>query len=385
MNINISNKFIFFTCLILGIYLCIIGGYGSDEDTLPMIGTFVNFLDGNFMTSRFTGYPVSEFIIGFFSYYFGSTAINLIIFISFIIGSALFFICLENKIGLNNIIKFLILILSSPILFFDNLEPVDYSIPFIFLSLGFFSITKKRTELAVIFFGISIGARINFVPFIIALIIFSDKKYFNDQYSKAFLILTSLFAGALFYLPVWIHSGLGFDWLTAGRPEGGLLEYFARFSYKTILTFGFLQSIIIFYLVKKILEKKINSNYKILISIIILNLLIFLYIPAELSYLQPMLVCVYYLAYKILNNKYFYTLLIINFFTWFLTFQVIEIQYKYKNKCDPIVAEKVKFELQLTKGYFFKFLQKRNMISCWIDPNTSYGQKVLRGEALKKK
>ena len=31
-----------------------------------MIGTFFGFQGGKFMTSRFTGYPVAEFIIGFF-------------------------------------------------------------------------------------------------------------------------------------------------------------------------------------------------------------------------------------------------------------------------------------------------------------------------------
>ena len=84
MNNNTINITLISLSLILGVYLCIIGGYGSDEDTLPMIGTFANFLDGNFMTSRFTGYPVAEFIIGFFSYYFGTATINIVLFFSFI-------------------------------------------------------------------------------------------------------------------------------------------------------------------------------------------------------------------------------------------------------------------------------------------------------------
>ena len=37
-------------CLfVLGIYFCFVGGYGSDEDTLPMIHVFERRLDqGNF-------------------------------------------------------------------------------------------------------------------------------------------------------------------------------------------------------------------------------------------------------------------------------------------------------------------------------------------------
>ena len=103
MNNNTINITLVSFALILGIYLCIIGGYGSDEDTLPMIGTFINYLDGNFMTSRFTGYPVAEFIIGFFSYHFGSATINIIVFFSFILGSFIFFISLEKNFKKNYI------------------------------------------------------------------------------------------------------------------------------------------------------------------------------------------------------------------------------------------------------------------------------------------
>ena len=79
MTINLTHKIIFTIFILLGFYLCKIGGYGSDEDTLPMIGTFIGYLNGNFMTSRFTGYPVSEFIIGFLAYNFGSFSTNFLL------------------------------------------------------------------------------------------------------------------------------------------------------------------------------------------------------------------------------------------------------------------------------------------------------------------
>ena len=56
------NFFIIFLIsilLIFGVYLSFIGGYGSDEDTLPMIHVFEARLhDGRFVTSRFTSYPI---------------------------------------------------------------------------------------------------------------------------------------------------------------------------------------------------------------------------------------------------------------------------------------------------------------------------------------
>ena len=52
---NYVLKIILFLFLILGIYLSFIGGYGSDEDTLPLIGAYESMLGGkNLMASRFT-------------------------------------------------------------------------------------------------------------------------------------------------------------------------------------------------------------------------------------------------------------------------------------------------------------------------------------------
>ena len=62
----------------LGFYLCFIGGYGSDEDTLPMIHVFdAKLHGGRFVSSRYTGNPLAELGIGFLSYFFGSFAANL--------------------------------------------------------------------------------------------------------------------------------------------------------------------------------------------------------------------------------------------------------------------------------------------------------------------
>ena len=70
-NENLITRFSFFLIFILGIYLCFIGGYGSDEDTLPMIYSFETKLyDGRFVSSRFTGNPVAEIGIGFLSVFY---------------------------------------------------------------------------------------------------------------------------------------------------------------------------------------------------------------------------------------------------------------------------------------------------------------------------
>ena len=102
MKNNFSKKinyinFILISIIIFGIYLSFVGGYGSDEDTLALIGAFESMMSGErVMASRFTPYPVAEIGIGFLSYQFGSSVANLVTF-SFIILSCLFFFLSLSK------------------------------------------------------------------------------------------------------------------------------------------------------------------------------------------------------------------------------------------------------------------------------------------------
>ena len=178
-NFNSINKIqliCIFSLLGFAIYLSFIGGYGADEDTLPMIYVFESKLDsGNFVSSRFTGNPVAEIGIGFLAYFFGSWAANLATFIFLIIGLLLFYYSFEKKDN-KELLLFLLLCLSSPVLFFDNLEPVDYSWAFFFYALGLFLLKNKLTELSIIFFALAVGVRLNYFLFIVITILFFNEK-----------------------------------------------------------------------------------------------------------------------------------------------------------------------------------------------------------------
>ena len=159
---------IIFLLITFGLYLSLISGYGSDEDTLPMIGVFEGIINSNpLMASRFTPYPVAELGIGFLSYNFGSGTANLITFVFMIIGIIFFYYGVTVKIVNKNLIYFLLLCLSSPVLFFDNLEPIDYSWAFLPLGMGIFFLRKNYMDLAVVLFGISVGTRIYFLAFVL--------------------------------------------------------------------------------------------------------------------------------------------------------------------------------------------------------------------------
>jgi hypothetical protein len=277
---------------------------------------------------------------------------------------------------------------SNAVLFFDNLEPMDYSWAFLFLSLGLVSLKKNYFELAVIFFGICIGTRIYFFLFIFFSIYYYQYKPDLNFIRKSFIFLASFFVGGLFYLTILYQHGFGLEWLTAATPNHqGIYGLLARFSYKFVITLGFVFSCFLIYLFlkNKINFKKIYSTKKYQIGILIIfsNLLLFLFIPAELSYLQPMLICFYYLITKIFKKKIIYFLIIINLSTWIVDIQLLKIIYKSNDTCNNVEAIDANFDINFKKGRLFDFYESRNKIKCWIGGDSERSKKILRGEPLK--
>ena len=142
------DKYLLMCLLVsLGIYLCFTGGYGSDEDTLALIGAYESMLGGKtLMASRFTPYPVAEIGIGFLSYQFGSWAANISTFLFIVFSAIFFYYSFDLKKKNKNLIFFLILVLTNPVIFFDNLEPIDYSWALLPLSIGMYCLKKNITS-----------------------------------------------------------------------------------------------------------------------------------------------------------------------------------------------------------------------------------------------
>ena len=217
------KQFVYLSILILLIifafYLSLVGGYGSDEDTLPMIHVFEARLhDGKFVSSRFTSYPVSEIGIGFLSYYFGSWAANSVTFIFCFIGLIFTYYSFEKEIKKEKLLLFLLLCLSSPILFFDNIEPIDYSWAFLFFSIGLFFFSRKIFELSILFFAFAVGCRLNFILFVLLTIFFFENSNILNIKNKIIISFCAFITGGLFYLPIWFDHGFGLEWIDAARP-----------------------------------------------------------------------------------------------------------------------------------------------------------------------
>ena len=373
-------------------YLCFVGGYGADEDTLPMIHVFeAKLYNGRFVTSRFTGYPVPELGIGFLAYFFGSYATNLVTFIFHLIGLFFIFFSFYQKIDIERLKIFLILCLSSPVLFFENLEPMDYSWAFLFFSMGTFFYSRKVFEIAILAFGFAIGCRLNFIIFIIPIIFFYDLKEDINIRRKVIIFFSIFIIGGLFYLPIWFYNSFNLNWISAARPlEQGFLGLFARFSYKSWSAIGYLQFFLILYGLKNlnlILDKKteplVDKQTKPLIILIFLNLLLFLYIPAELSYLQPAIIFLYLIFIKKFKKSILVTLIVLNFINWGINFQFLKITHKDSSICGPKHAIDASIDLKFVPGAIHNFFVSRKMITCRINDGTERGRRIIEGKSIK--
>ena len=93
----------------------------------------------------------------------------------------------------------------------------------------------------------------------------------------------------------------------------------------------------------------------------------------------------------ILNNlkkyNWIYLIIIFNFITWFINFDLIEKKYKNNNSsiCSTVHAIDIEIKFNFQPGYFEKYLKSRNSILCLIEHskgtqkynNISEGKKLL--------
>jgi len=353
----------------VGVFLSITSNYGSDNDTYGMLRTFINLIEGNgYVPSRFTGYPVSEVGIGFIAFYFGSWLNNLISFIFLIISLILIYVTLIGNTFGSKFFIFLTLAISNPVLFFDNLAPMDYSWSLLFFSLGLYFLKKENLLLSVLFFGISIGTRPNFLFFIIfSFLLFRNEKPLSVNQKISAIFVTTFF-GSLFYVTIWFNSGLTLDWLTAGRPLGqGYFGLVSRFVYKSWMAVGlFVFPIIIFLLIKFWQQIKKINNFNLISSLILFNLLIYLYIPADRSYLQLGLILLFLLLANS-NNFQVMIVVLLNVVSWFVLLNPFHFTFKSIDPCGNLEAISAKFDPSFSQGELFIYLIGQEESICYQD------------------
>ena len=102
-----------------------------------------------------------------------------------------------------------------------------------------------------------------------------------------------------------------------------------------------------------------------------------------MTHLQPFLVLLYFLLVQLSERIIIYIIIFINLLTWLISFQVFKITYKSNDICSPRHATNVEFQLDLSKGNLFEYLYSRQKIKCWIDEDSDFGIKIIKGERLR--
>ena len=156
----------------------------------------------------------------------------------------LFFLLLilDDKERKNLLPIFLLLCLSNPTIFFDNLEPIDYSWSLAPFAIGCYFYKKRIYDLALLFFCICIGARLNFALFVIFFISFFDNGD-NLKFKKKLIYIFVYYFWIIILFTNLVYTKFGFEWVTAARPiEQGLTVYLVDFFIRSLIYILFFHS-----------------------------------------------------------------------------------------------------------------------------------------------
>jgi hypothetical protein len=376
------------SAMIISLYLAATSNYGGHHDTYLMLQTFLNVvLKGNYLPSRFTGYPVAEIGMGASAWVGGSSLSNTVNYGLFLASVLMFPFCFHAKVQPMRYLAFAALALSSTVLAFDNILSIDYPWSVFFWILGCLCLRRCPDRMfAVIPLALSIGARPVFAVFVLASILCLDSDDQSHQFSlvsrireRGAMLLTTIFTGCLFYLPAWLKYGFGTSWISAVPPDNqGLKGLAARFIYKLALAFGTIQAILLLILLAYILygirskrdrfSMLSRPDNRFLLTICAVNLLIFARMPVQLSYLQPVLYCFYYFMSQLRWRLFMISstmIACVNMLNWWVQPRLLRVNHQSQELCGKTVGVGVSFGLEFDEGRVKEFKQQSRGAVCY--------------------
>ncbi len=391
--------------------LAITSNYGGHHDIYLMLGSFLSVLkNGDYIPSRFTGYPVAEIGVGASAWAGGSALSNSVNFFLFLISVLLFPFCFSTKPTLTRYLAFAAMALSSTVLAFDNIMSIDYPWSCFFWVVGCFCLKRLDvSHIATIPMALAIGSRPVFGLFVMASIMLIEPLHTpadstsNDRIkAKVSTLLTTLFAGSLFYIPVWLKHGFGLAWISAVPPDNqGYIGLAGRFAFKLITAAGVIQAAIIITILALILLNMTNKNLNtarlikydaiFLMAICAINFALFARMPVQLSYLQPLLLCMYYFISRLDGRVYAGASALIagiNMVNWVAQPRLVRVQYQSQELCSKTVAESARPELWLDKGRVREFKDQSKKSECyrkWFGQikGGDYSNAIMEGRPLR--
>ncbi len=373
----------------LGIITSLFKGYGDDLDSHGLILSFISIYEkGVYSPSRFQGAPVAEILYGYLGYNYGSFPGSFLSYIFFIASIILILkIFLKEKYFKEYVLLFIFTCISNPVLFLNNTNPSDFPLSLFLFSVGFYFFRNNYKLLAITFFTLLIGTRIEFTLYL--LFIFIYEFYYNKKKSKEIIniFIFSFVLGSLFYIPILLKNDFSLSFITSNSSSMNFIPRIVRFVYKSYLSFGVFSSllILVFFLrnIKNI--KNIFLKNKDLMGLILLISFVFIYMPTKTSIFSLAIILSYVILFKTIDKKmYIYILIFLNLLYYLISYQVLEIRYKNSGNCDPIIAVDGKFVFNIDKGYLAKRNKfMKNQIECASYQFGSKSQKYIEGKKMK--
>ena len=303
MPVEINNrkenlKYLLFALVVFASRLPFIySGYGLDGDSWSVaISASHLHLTGEYIPSRFPGYPVHEFLCSIVST-FGSTGTNLVSAVFTTLASLFFALSLK-------ILRFKSVFLAAftfafvPVIFIHSTTTIDYMIALGFIMAGMYYMLKEQLIVAGILIGLAIGSRITsgaiLLPF--AILLFKKNSLQENLKRSIKLIAPSLIVAILCYLPLIIKYH--FDFFTYyDVPYPAIPKVLYKFSIEVwgvLGVIGIFLTTILFFLPHKesknnfLFPRSVNERYVIAWLIAIdIYIIAFLKLPMESGYLIP--------------------------------------------------------------------------------------------------
>lgn len=274
-------------------------GFGLDGDAWRVALAADSMRDsGQYQVSRNPGYPFQEVVMSVI----GTKSMilaNLMTLMTFI-GSGIFFSQITSKLDHRKSAFSLAFFCFVPVIVINSINLMDYMWALCFLLGAFYFAHEKKIILAGIFLGVSVGCRMTGVIYglpILGMIWFSSDQ--NKVKNSVLFFVSSFIFALVVWTPVLINYG--FDFLSHYRSNWSLMKFVFKSSVEVFGVIGSLSILLLFvfhaFRFKKIKEQflELESDQRILVfglgGVILLNVLLFVYLPDEGAYLIPAVAC----------------------------------------------------------------------------------------------
>jgi hypothetical protein len=267
-------------------------GYGADNDTWLMLGTWDVLVDQQrYVPSRAPGYVVAEMTIGALADLGGHWLSNAA---SVVLGAAtltLLYGLLRRRTGEATGAALLLGVLAlTPAFVIAATTSIDYLYGLCFFVAGWWALERGRpTIVGALLLGIGGAARLSYAPLGLVVLLLGPGRARPRRERVTGAAVLAVTTAAAYVLP-WLFFG-GLDLLSVDRPSGqGVAGIAGRAVLKGADVLGLLGSVaavVVLVLAVRTDPRRHREHW--LLVIVGIQLLLWLWLPAEPSYLLPAL------------------------------------------------------------------------------------------------